>query len=447
LSDPIDTPAPGGAGRAAPDETAARSSSLPTLGRWTRDTLIVLGVALLLFGGTELGLRVAFPERVVTVPPPETLAYRFDPDYLIALRPGVTKTFVRFAVNGGDSIRWTVNEDGFRGPPLREAPELRVFVYGDSNVHARFSTHENSYVGRLESHLQEALGEGVEVVNAGLAGSGPDESLLRLAVHAPAYHPDVVVFHVFADNDFGDIVRNRLFELDADGSLRRTEFEATRDRWLASPRWAYARRLVGSLLTVRAASRALGLREPGSGEEPPREDEVRRGDDAWFGQTIRTLVADEYRVYAEGRPRSFSHFADHYDFDLATDPAAESSTVKRALMSEILARVDSLTRAEGIELVVLVQPSVIDVAPDNQWYAPAVRDASAAYRPTNLTDEVERICEERGLRCIDLFEPFLSNDPGSLYFDSDDHWNDRGQDLAAEITAQYLLDHVLERRP
>ena len=45
---------------------------------------------------------------------------------------------------------------------------------------------------------------------------------------------------------------------------------------------------------------------------------------------------------------------------------------------------------------------------------------------------------------LDLFETFRANDPASLFFKGrNDHWNDRGQDLAAEATAL----HLQETRP
>jgi hypothetical protein len=38
---------------------------------------------------------------------------------------------------------------------------------------------------------------------------------------------------IFADNDYGDIVRNRLFEFDSNGQLVRTTFEIERDQQIS----------------------------------------------------------------------------------------------------------------------------------------------------------------------------------------------------------------------
>ena len=47
----------------------------------------------------EFGLRLLFPERIVRVKDVDTLAYAFDSDYLVRLKPGVEK---RFPAGGAD---------------------------------------------------------------------------------------------------------------------------------------------------------------------------------------------------------------------------------------------------------------------------------------------------------------------------------------------------------
>lgn len=59
-----------------------------------------------------------------------------------------------------------------------------------------------------------------DVINAGTSGYGPDQNLLRLEDEIPVLKPDIVVFQVFADNDFDDMIRNKIFEI-RDGRLVR----------------------------------------------------------------------------------------------------------------------------------------------------------------------------------------------------------------------------------
>src|SRR5439155_6628510 len=72
----------------------------------------------------------------------------------------------------------------------------------------------------------------IEVINAGVDGFGPDQSLLRFEQEVDVYQPDIVVFHIFADNDFGDIIRNRLFDVDPSGALVKTMHVRTIDHCL-----------------------------------------------------------------------------------------------------------------------------------------------------------------------------------------------------------------------
>ena len=52
---------------------------------------------------------------------------------------------------------------------------------------------------------------GVQVVNAGVAAYGPDQACLALEADlAAGLDPDLVVLCVFAGNDWGDLLRNKL---------------------------------------------------------------------------------------------------------------------------------------------------------------------------------------------------------------------------------------------
>src|SRR6185436_5789593 len=64
------------------------------------------------------------------------------------------------------------------------------------------------------------LPEGVEVINAGVTAYGPDQACLRIEDEVARLDPDLVVLAVFADNDFGDLARDKIFRLDGDGRLR-----------------------------------------------------------------------------------------------------------------------------------------------------------------------------------------------------------------------------------
>ena len=126
------------------------------------DGLLMLGIgcAVLLVG--EVVLQLLYDDKVAS-----PIAYRYDEEYLVALKPNVQKTYVRKPQNGGQTIVWKTNGEGFRGNALRADSDLRLIVYGDSNIQARFSDLENTFAHKLEQYLRKLAGEDVEVVNGG----------------------------------------------------------------------------------------------------------------------------------------------------------------------------------------------------------------------------------------------------------------------------------------
>jgi len=195
-----------------------------------RDSIIILFISLALLVCSEIALRIIFPEEIEVsgnAPSPAMLAYQFNPDYLVALKPEIHKTYTRLKQNGGNTIHWQTNSDGFRGPALQSNPQTRIMVYGDSNIQARFSTDKNTFVRQLERLLNQQGFSGTEVINAGTVGFGPDQNLIKFSKEVDIYHPDMVIFNILADNDFGDIIHNRLFELNKSGELKGTHFPKT----------------------------------------------------------------------------------------------------------------------------------------------------------------------------------------------------------------------------
>jgi hypothetical protein len=394
-------------------------------------------IAVVLLFVAELVLRMLYPEKVLEIAierqRTENLAYAFHPEYLISLKPNVRKVFRRTHAHEGDVVHWGSNSDSFRGPELRSNPQTRIIVYGDSNIQARFSHLRQTFPYRLQELLESAHGRDVEVINGGIIGSGPDQVLLRFSADVDRYKPDAVIFHVFADNDFGDIVRNRLFELDANDRLVRTTFTPTADSELdaKTPR----------LLTVKAALKVLRLvsgggSEPGSGPGKTQEERLKE----WLAITEK-----EYAVYKQGKPRSFSHFADHYDFDVALYPDSESAVTKVKLLDRILQEAKATSEKKGVALVVLIQPSSRDLT-QNLLLSHADFERFPKYRRDGLSSTVDEICARHGIHRINLYPVFLNNDPQSLYFTAeDDHWNASGQELAARVTAEYLTKHTMTR--
>lgn len=395
------------------------------LGRWLRDAILILGITAALIGLLELGLRLYMG-------PP---GYRFDSELIAALAPNASKIYLRSVDGGPRLVPWKTNAQGFRGPALEGNPPLRVMVYGDSNVQARFSTQAETFTGQIQRLLGEARPGGVEVINAGMVGYGPDQNLIRLEAELGRYEPDLIVFHIFTENDFGDIIRNRIFELDESGNLVRSRHPVTEDPRMPTDWWRQTPgALLGNSMIETYADAFRRGRARTKTPHPPLEHDPERFREKSLGQHAR-----EYAVYSEDSARRYSMFSDHYESDIAFAPELESAQTKRKLLAAVLQRASRFAEAQGVPFVVVIQPNSRDLTTNLPNHYQAL-EGSAGYDRRRLNRWVVEICEESKIDFIDLFDTFEgSGNPEALYFPTPDpHWNEAGQLVAAEAVADWI---------
>jgi lysophospholipase L1-like esterase len=268
-------------------------------------------------------------------------------------------------------------------------------------------------------------------VTAGVAAYGPDQSLLRLRDELAQLNPDLVVFTVFSGNDFGDLVRNRLFELSETGVL-----VPLSPRFSDGIQRSFTRASTGPLLlrAVRKISSARNLSARAASQTRSRDRSI---------QLMERWLADCRREYAaaiDGRePVVSSLFYDHYDADLALEPRSPSARYKVDLMEAVLASAHDETTRAGVPFLLVVVPEPLDLISD---YDSGVVDRAEhpEYRPDNLTRALSQIAERRRIPALDLFPEFIDSDPATLYFRfGNNHWNDAGQALAAELVGARVL--------
>lgn len=362
----------------------------------------------------ELLLRRFYPVHGVL--------YRLHPRYLHEHVPGARRLFVHLPRDGGGRILVTVNSAGLIGPELVEArPRRRVVVYGDSFVAGEFSPRGERFVARLAERLSRGAPAPVEVVNAGVAGYGPDQVALRLEDEMESLRPDLVIVAVFAGNDFGDLIRNRLFRLDAAGQLtQQAPFigPALRAEFAKAERQAQGSQLL------------RGLRDLVARDAPLVHEMLPPGGYAY-------LLTRRKREFRLGRDSlEVAHvLGDPYDVDVSLDPGSESARYKRALMEQVLARIASTAATRNLALFFLFIPSAFDVAEGFPHSDPA---EFPAYRPSALTDALVEAAERHGLAFLDLYPAFAAARPKELFFHDDEHWNAEGQSLAAAHAAAVI---------
>lgn len=390
-----------------------------------QNVLLLTVMSLAMVGVTEL-----VTERVLGsfLRPP----YDYDDVLLFKLRPGVESVRAVHPDNGGGTVMHAINSDGFRGPELDKARSRpRVMVYGDSFIHATYAPEEATFVRQLGAQLAGA-GTPVEMVNAGVSSYGPDQILLRLKPDLQRYKPDLVIISVFGGNDYGDLMRNKIFRVGPDGALVPNPHEV--DSHVAA---VFALNHDSSVV-LRGFKTLREMTRPELRQGPGTTD----ADKARLFEQWRTLAADEYRGHVvEKDPIVRNTHIDHYSADLSAEPQSEAGRYKVALMRLVLTRLIEVTRGANIPLAMVLIPHPMDVGADFP-YAAVDPVKYPDYRPRNLIDPLVEVTRTSSVPYLDVFELYRAQpDVSAMYLKSgDDHWSPRGQVVAAEAMAKLILD-------
>jgi hypothetical protein len=382
----------------------------------------------------SVGLTLAAAELVLryALGPQYYAPYQFDDRLLYRLVPGAKRDYTLSPINGGHRIRYEINSRGFRGKELAAAGQsARVVVYGDSFIQAESSRLEDTFAERLKARLAGRFGSEVEVVNAGVAGYGPDQELRRMEHELAGLQPDLVVAAIYAGNDFGDIVRNKLYRLASDGSLHENP-KAVVDEWHARLMAVSRSELIIKKIARNAANRLRGNPD----QVFPTGREARR---ARVEASLAQHLAEHREYVVEGDNVVHELMSDPYNADVSLMPESESARYKIAMMERIIARMRQTATAQGVPLLFVLIPSPVDATEEHEFgEVDSVR--YPAYRRSTLTDILEQICRRNQLPAVNLFGPFWEQRSRELYLKGgDDHWNARGQDFAAQLVSDFVV--------
>lgn len=374
--------------------------------------------------------------------PIESALYEIHPRYLYRLIPGSRRLFFRSPEDGGPArVLVTINRGGFRGPEISPRKRgLRLIVYGDSFALATLSQLDETLAKQLERKLSAALRLPVEAINAGVTGYGPDQVSLRIEDEIEPLAVDLLVVAVYAGNDFGDLVRNRIYRPGPDGQLAtnlyglsRLQVEQFPDKPWEVPRSMLVRGL------ARLFERPSGAAQNGRHREP-------RGPEASLEAYLAKAKAEYEDAVRDGRAEIGGLFADTYNADVSLTPEAPSARYAAILMERVLVRIARVAASRHVPVLFIFIPSATDVGTGPEWSGWARAAARyPGYRRDGLTTLLSRIAEQHGLEYLDLFEPFAKSGASSLYFPKDLHWNPAGQELAAELTTRHIIARGLGR--
>jgi lysophospholipase L1-like esterase len=118
------------------------------------------------------------------------------------------------------TMRLTTNSMGFRGPEPAGFPQRPILFLGDSFTLGYGVNDGEEYPAVVSAELRRRHGDAAPtVVNAGIGNSGNGFWLKLLRGEAVKMQPRLVVMQI-TENDFADNLKDGLFAIEADGTLR-----------------------------------------------------------------------------------------------------------------------------------------------------------------------------------------------------------------------------------
>jgi hypothetical protein len=317
-------------------------------------------------------------------------------------------------------VEFRINSRGLRGPERgyeKPAGVARVLALGDSFVEAFMVADARTLTARLEADL-DARGCRAEVINGGTVGYSTDQEYLFYRDEGRKYAPDAVVLFVY-HNDIPYL---------------------TLDEYLGYPK----PRLDFATSPPRVAN-----------EPVPRPDATAAPAPVAAPERVPSYVLEVVKNGLERTSaRTYNRLARLGLWEpLRTLPMnAELPLFRvpelghlRPSWSAFTWTLESLSRAvteSGGRLVVAYVPSRFEVSP-RTWELtearygldPAVFDRSA------VANRVRYITGRLGLPLVDLTGPLARGDRlfRPTYFQTDSHWNARGQEIAARAVSDVLV--------
>ena len=384
--------------------------------------LLLTVTGLVALGVTEIAGEVFLGPRYRPV-------YQYDARLIFKLIPNRRSVMTRLQVNGGQTVVQHINSEGYRGGELLPpGTASRVVVYGDSFIHAYYSPAKETFVNQLGAMLGKRLGRRFEVVNAGVSSYGPDQELVKMEEELPGLRPALVIVAVYAGNDYGDLMRNKMFRLDASGGL-------VRNHWRLDPKVRMLLQLGQRESILKRAARSIYERFKGQ-----------EGGHAIDMDFLLHESEREYRDYIVDHDNVVTNiYVDYYSANISLEPNSPSSRYEIALMRQVMRRMRDVAARDHVPLIFLFIPHASDVTSryDN-WRVD--RNRYPEYDGRNQIAPLENAARDLGVPFVSLYDVFRARDANLLYFHGgNDHWNAAGQKLAARAMAGYLLDRGFPR--
>lgn len=375
--------------------------------KWaTRVFLVVLGIVLVL-GVTEIFLATFAPQK--TLDKVQSISFRCFEEgehRWIKMRKNARCTLASL-YDSFKPVEVVTNKFGMRNPDIdlvKPPNTKRILFIGDSFTMGWGVKEEDGFVRKTEQILSgQHLPFAVQAINAGFTAAGPSGYYLSLKIDGLPLDPDIVVVGFYLGNDIlsrkdiewvktdpqglPDVVRSRSSYVDATGQLRLRDLPP-------AYHVPYLRRLNTFIFLMNKLYPHTTI---------PNQDQ---------------LILDTICIFNR----------QCHDFDQA------KSEVKT-----LFSAMNALLASQNKKLVIAIMPTHFQVHFDIGYktrYNLPVLPSERRF----LNDEFIQFFEAQGIEYIDLLPPLLEEAGNQrFYFNRDDHWNEKGHEVAARAISEKLL--------
>lgn len=389
--------------------------------RAVKNLALAAGTLLVLFTAAELTARIFYrPENLGTI-------IRFDRTVGWSLRPNAACRSVDFERDLDYTVK--INSLGMRDRKValqKPRNKRRILLIGDS---VTFGTGVDAD-WRFSDFMQRALGEQIEVINAGVPGWGTDQELIYFETSAHRFDADIVVLTFTTAND---VVNNALDHLFL-GSAPKPRFAVAGDTlFLADkvpkPAFRHRRPMWKSVLRN---SRFLLF--------------VKRRIDRWSYNRMaykagKTHLVDEAVAprpvppgFGTGNSEGLTHWS------VFEYPPAPETTAAWRVTEAILARFARSCREHNAELILFALPPRLEV--DTRWRAQLMEQTGIDPECFDFSQPFERLsacCRRNGIEFLHPLSTYAKACVDrELYHHKDSHPNRYGHALAARVLLERL---------
>lgn len=339
----------------------------------------------------------------------------------------------------GNNYRLVTNSDGFRNmEEVSKSPpdgRLRILSLGDSFSNG-YGVSQDSFFGPLIEKELELYGYKAQVLNAEV--SDPAYALYYLKKHGLEYRPSIVIYGL-SGNDIMQTYQwtsqGGVFYFDDSGNYKPHPISQPSRNLIEE--WAnYAYPHQGQPLSIleHLSIDLFQLRTFRFFRRLYLPSDRKRMEQ---GEMQRSLA--HHHQMRDGRIRLVDFYPIiGFMYKKEIPPVAQMYLTFGRVLNEM----KNISNHQGIRFLLIIYPMRYQVQPQD-WRAMKERWNlnDKDFDLTLYNRKITQHCEANSISCLDLTEAFRNAcTRENLFFPFDDHFNEKGQKLAAKTAAEFLAD-------